>query len=446
MAGMLNVTCELCRTHSPTMQCSCEGRIYLCDACFVVHRSQTPRLLHQISQADTDPRLSLYQQRCEDLAAGREELLSNLEAVDQCCEQLSQAIDYLVLQAHQFRDSELARLQTHKAALSRDIQESLDEAQSTLQLDETQVRGKYTRHLRSFQKGSLLLFKFDLDLSFVDVCLRYLLRTNISHPLPTTQPRETRKQPGPAPALLCTLGSDRLSLYDFTYCQWSKAVTLHTQLVLDEGSRWTTVDASRVFVCGKTLAATNDEALAQRAYFVFRTGEVQTLPNMLRGHDSPGVVLWRQSAFVFGGFFAASEEAGKSSESLCMDTLVWKQGPSMQERRYNFNPVVWREAIYLCGGWTAAVEVCDGISVKALQVSLPECIVGTLSFVRGTELAVISETYLTLIAPDLTCRHLPRLKSDPFSQCAPVLNGDYLYCECLGKIRKYSPVSGERIN
>lgn len=59
-------------------------------------------------------------------------------------------------------------------------------------------------------------------------------------------------------------------------------------------------------------------------------------------------MVWRGIVYVFGSYVG---EAGDKCECVRVDGEgKWKRIPSMQAMRALFTPVLWRQAIYLCGG------------------------------------------------------------------------------------------------
>ena len=72
----------------------------------------------------------------------------------------------------------------------------------------------------------------------------------------------------------------------------------------------------------------------------------------------------------------------------------------MKAGRGWFTPCVYEAAAYLCGGYVSSIDVFDLPAQEFrpnLTVELPEQFSGTVSFVRGQELVIISVNYTTHI-------------------------------------------------
>lgn len=123
-----------------------------------------------------------------------------------------------------------------------------------------------------------------------------------------------------------------------------------TVIQKDEGSRWALVDSHRVVMCGgggEIRAGLGSYVMGKAwssAYLLYTTSsEEQVLPNMLSGHCDHGIVVWKGTVLVFG---LSTSSEGRKCERLALRDSQWTNLPLT---RWDFIPVVWQEAVFLCG-------------------------------------------------------------------------------------------------
>lgn len=88
------------------------------------------------------------------------------------------------------------------------------------------------------------------------------------------------------------------------------------------------------------------------AYIVSAGGVVEDLPHMRSVHACHGIILWRNSVFVFGGSVYEDEnlrrrEEQTASERYQLFATEWQYVQPMAIPRANFNPCLFQEVIYL---------------------------------------------------------------------------------------------------
>lgn len=189
--------------------------------------------------------------------------------------------------------------------------------------------------------------------------------------------------------------SREIRSFDVSTLQSSPQVQLNSAIQANTNSRWAVVDANRLVLCG----GGNCElyvvlTLFNTAYFLSRTGSVQVLPYMKYGHNSPGVIVWKQQVLVFGSYHGE----GRECEGLSLAASHWRSLPQLHARRYGFTPAIWQKAVYLCGGLCShTIEVYDGVSIRLLVLTLPEdsC---TMACVSGDLLVVFNDHYLSILS------------------------------------------------
>ena len=97
---------------------------------------------------------------------------------------------------------------------------------------------------------------------------------------------------------------------------------------------------------------------------------MEFLPDMLNGRYAHGIVVWKRAVHVFGSWL---RNEGQLCESF--DITAWTALPKMFHMRAYFTPVVWQEAVYLCGGHINTIEVYDGVSYSYCRFA---CLKGAL--------------------------------------------------------------------
>lgn len=125
-----------------------------------------------------------------------------------------------------------------------------------------------------------------------------------------------------------------------------------------------------------------------------------------------------------------------------MQTAAWRELPDMREARSYFTPCGYRGFIYLCGGFTDAVEVFNWRTDEFLQVSirLPEaheCI----AVVSGGQLLVISGNYSTRFSAGqehnlMKQTQTQHQKVEVFCNMAPEVLEQVIYVSWRGNVNR----------
>ena len=165
---------------------------------------------------------------------------------------------------------------------------------------------------------------------------------------------------------------------------------------------------------------------------------------MLHGRNAGGVVMWQGDAYVFGSCRGSGVSTG---ESIALPQGQWRSLPNMHKPRFSFTPTIWRNSIYLCGGWECdSAEVFDGISMRLLTLKLPET-GRTLSCLHGSSLLLFTYNYLTVLSlhadsDEVQVTSKQHSKYYPDSNTSPVLRGDLFFFH-FGKVCRCSAEDGE---
>ena len=264
----------------------------LCDSCFQLHRQETHTPL---SLEDTA--VLRYQQRRQVFEAGRQELLHNLNAVDQCCSEVTDAVERLIIQARKYKEEFIAEMQTWKAQFSTDIHQSIAEVEATLSEENVSLTGPYSMSLRHYTPGSLTLFTFQVTPSPLITSLSSLTSTSFTPPRSQFQSTD-----------LFWVTENTIDWFDVSNENRHPSTPLTTSIQVNESSRWVVFEPDKVVVCGGSMF---DEDW-KSAYMVGKTGRVERLPEMMYGHSCQGVSMWKGTVHVFGSFH---EIGGKQCES-----------------------------------------------------------------------------------------------------------------------------------
>jgi len=216
-----NQICTLCHLTPATMFCNCAS-IFLCDTCFIPHKNKALAVVHEIS---------LVSSTAQDPATS--ELQGNLEAIDRCCSELTQAFALLTSTANEHLNKKLEELGTLRAVIQRDMEEAQCQ------------RGPLASWFRNYSPGSLRLFDFSVETSQIDSFLNSLVKYRSFEPGSSAAPLASPASVEPLQANV-TAGT----LVFIRPNSLSPVVALESALRLSEGSRWVVLDSERVFVCG----------------------------------------------------------------------------------------------------------------------------------------------------------------------------------------------------
>lgn len=443
------------------MYCSCSLAVtYLCDNCFIPHRNKSPALVHGTATIEV-ANFPQYFQRCQRFSQGKEELLGNIERMDQCCAELFSTVETLISQILQYRDDFIAQMQVVKGEMERDIQGSIEETEASLGQEKVELRGKYSAALRDFVEHSLTLFNYQIDCSQVHASLQSIIQMQLCQPKQPSSPATVPSVPQIPQIPLESIGlywitEKSIQSFDVRTEHLRPPVQLSTTIQADLNSRWAVVDNARVVLCGGGQAETK-ESLARSghmeprktAYMLGTTGKVEALPDLKYGHESPGVIVWKNAVLVFG---SQRGPGGRKCESLTLTGFSWETLTEMHKRRHGFTPAIWRNEVYLCGGaHNCTVEVFDGVSIKVLEIRFPEGI-QCMACVRGDTLVVLSVNYQFVLsrtqgneAP--IYHHKTRRGKGAQSYTLPVLWNEVIYSfDEDGDICKYSAETGNIID
>ena len=375
-----------------------------------------------------------FQQRCQVFAAGKQELLRNLDSVDECCAQLAYAMDGIIAQAQKCKEHFLGQMQTWKAQFSAEIYQSLAEVEATLGQDNVQLRGAYSMALRNYTPGCLTLFEFHVDSTQLEAGLVSVVRTSFRKPTNEELPSE-----------VFWVEKDTIKSFDVKTERLHAPAKLTSPIPVDSTSRWAAIDGNRLVVCGGGGVFGADEW--KSAHLLTKAGRVDVLPEMQYGHKAHGICVWNGKVHVFG---STGKAGACKCEAWSLRDDEWALSPEMHKQRYCFTPAVWQKAVYLCGGANnPTVEVFDGVSVTLLQLQFPEGKL-TIACVKGDSLLVITDHYFLVLSKsvsnEISFTQTQRQVASPGACNPPLLWNDVIYSFCLKGIFKYSASTGNSLD
>ena len=125
----------------------------------------------------------------------------------------------------------------------------------------------------------------------------------------------------------------------------------------------------------------------------------------------------------------------------------------MAKERTSFTPAIWKDAVYICGGWDTSIEVWDGYNMKMLALQLPERSIN-ISFVWRNMLVVVSCEIIVYISSETSSSHVNKPTAIPLSNTLPLYYNGYFYAICdkqllqldvmRGVVQKFDPEPSAR--
>ena len=221
-----------------------------------------------------------------------------------------------------------------------------------------------------------------------------------------------------AVGLLVDLQGRYLRFYSFRTRTWSANLPLKKLINVDAfSSSWVLLDSYNIFVCGGAPCKVYTDMTHKgwnSAYIVHAKGAVEDLPAMHTVRAYHGLILWRNSVFVFGGSVYEDvnlrrREAITGSERYQVFATMWQFVQPMAIPRANFNPCLFHEIIYLSSwiieGYSPARNTyidyqvkLPGNPVRCVYVDSSELVVHTEFLVIRFEMGsngVLAETSST---------------------------------------------------
>jgi len=223
-----NHQCEEGCNDLASIYCDCVGRkVFLCDACFPVHRKKSPRLAHVTLGVEVTTPSLIYQQRCAEFVKRREELLGFVGKLEECSAELGRAVDEVMTTLQTYRETQITQLERWKAELTSLLNHSIHEVEASLNQENPVLQCTYSHFLRGVQTDCPLYFDFKADTALIKGCMhnflscvwekqKFIKRPSLNpHILPTStvQPQVSNSPVMPLSPNLCFMCECPISSY-----------------------------------------------------------------------------------------------------------------------------------------------------------------------------------------------------------------------------------------
>ena len=203
-----------------------------------------------------------------------------------------------------------------------------------------------------------------------------------------------------------------------------------TPLSINANSMWIALDQDRVITCCGTGSY-------KKAYLLHSTGVVKELPDSLAEHFSAGIILWRGAFHVFAGTNTTR------CERMSLSLTHWQRIPDLRKTRTGFNPVEWRNEVYLCGGFVVTfIEVWNGLSFRELEIQLPEA-TSAVTMLRNDMLIIFSVNYIIYISQENCSNYVKKPTRLHYPNTYPVFYQGLYYVLRTGHLFCYDAMKGE---
>lgn len=193
--------------------------------------------------------------------------------------------------------------------------------------------------------------------------------------------------------VLTQLHSSYFRWFNVAERQWSPRIPISAPFQYSREGRYITYHYDRLLYTGGLRTETG-QALSE-VWLIPLSGVVKQLPSMQTGRYMHGLAVYREVLYVFGGLGVdeeGEERYIKSCERLVLaDATAWTPLPEQIHHRVCYNPCIWLEEIWLCGGRCTTIEVFTPASLSFRSLSLPFPDNGpTLVFAMKNSLVIFS--------------------------------------------------------
>ena len=383
-AFSVTTSCPLCCT--PTFQALLKSKGQ-CRFCFFLKQIQTSSHTETFAPVHISQTPDKFQLQAR-FREGCSSLRSNLSRIDTCCEDISTVIQAHITLAENYRDFMVTTLQAWKNDLSREIEEAIAETERAIETSVSgSLRTNYAVALAAGVFRDLTIFKYESGNKRKEELGIVFEGVYSSLQLPEAPSADSVLPSYPVPEhtkCLPSISSSSISYFDFTTLQNGPATELKRRIMLGNHPQWIALDATRVFVYTFYLSCAT--------YIINSSGAVMnSIPTIYSSHSSGGLIVYHSAIHLFGG-----ERFGRTStesERMSLSLTHWSSLPYMHKGRSCFTPVIWKDCIYLCGGYGAwTIETFDGHAYTTLYISLWNSSPSyTLAVPQGDDLVVYSD-------------------------------------------------------
>lgn len=360
-------SCCLCGHADALLICGCTFPPFpVCHSCISSHVTKPPIALHTPLPASvrdwvTSPEyIETLRKRQQGKEQAKQILLANLAKVDEAEKALQAQCKWLIAAVKEEQESLMQELWKVKEDLTYLIKAAVREVEEHLYEENYVPASSLAVTIWNFHfmpvESELALFSYHVDVESVHHALKNLLSTHVED-----------KGQSQHPLCIPILNSTSLRKFYFPSESISPALSLSSAVRVDMSSSWLFLDESRLFGCGR------HSPLSAETYSIeVSNGKVEELEPMFMARCQQGMLLFNAAVYVFGGL---AKQFLSACEKYILQERRWQPLPDMLNARDAFNPVCWRNYIYIVGGSkTTAAEMFEPISetFTALPVSLPK--------------------------------------------------------------------------
>ena len=196
--------------------------------------------------------------------------------------------------------------------------------------------------------------------------------------------------------VLTQLHSSYFRWFSVAQRQWSPHISISAPFRYSREGRYITFHSNQLLYTGglRKIHIVAGKALSE-VWAITLSGAGKQLPSMQTGRYMHGLAVYRRVLYVFGGLGVdeeGEERYIKSCERLVLnDATVWAPLPDQIHHRVCYNPCIWLEKIWLCGGRSPTIEVFTPATLSFRSLSLPFPDNGpTLVFTMRNNLVIFS--------------------------------------------------------
>jgi len=376
-------SCCLCGRGDASLICGCTFPPFpVCPSCITSHVTTPPIALHTPLPASvrdwvTSPEyIEMLRKRQQGKEQAKQILLANLAKVDEAEKALQAQCKWLIAAVKDQQETLMQELWKIKEDLTYLIKTAVREVEEHMYEENYVPSSSLASTIWNFHfmpvESELTLFSYHIDADSVHHQLKNLLFTRVEE-------KGTRQHPPYIPII----NSTSLRKFYFPNESISPSLSLSTAVRVDMTSSWLFLEETKIFCCGR------HSPLSAATYSIeVSNGKVEELEAMGLARCQQGMLLFNAAVYVFGGL---AKQFLSACEKYSLQDNKWLPLPDMLTARDAFNPVCWRNCVYIVGGSkTAAAEVFEPLNetFSPLPVALPriDC---SISLVDDGDLVVL---------------------------------------------------------
>ena len=156
--------------------------------------------------------------------------------------------------------------------------------------------------------------------------------------------------------------------FDYENNRWQSLFSSPSLPLVNYLYTYATVEPGQVFIWGDQLK------YSMKPYTVEMDGRIGKIPPAEGVRIRPGIIYLHthMKIYVFGGSRQGTfylDLKVDTTQCYCLEKKKWKGLPCMPNPREAFNPCLYRDLVYLCGGETTFVETFNPVIQRFQTVS-----------------------------------------------------------------------------